>query len=111
MGIIHFLFRPERQIHFPLNTTGILFIIVGLTMIIWVGQLFKKIKTEIHTFKDPGRLVTEGLFQYSRNPIYLGFELLLTGFSILSGTYISFVFPVAFFLVANFGISQSKKKT
>src|SRR5688500_17513008 len=102
MLAIHLLLRSNQLIVYPLNLLGVVFIVTGLIMVIWVGRHFKRVATQIHTFKAPVKLVTQGLFKYTRNPIYLGFTILLFGFAALFGTLVSFIFPLFFLIVANF---------
>ena len=71
-------------------------------MVISIGKRFRKVKTQIHTFKKPKKLVTDGLFQYSRNPIYLGFTMALLGIAFLLGSLTALIPVLFFFLVANF---------
>ena len=52
----------------PYNFIGILPLLIGIYMVVSTGKRFRKVKTQIHTFKKPKKLVTDGLFQYSRNP-------------------------------------------
>ncbi|MDF3029106.1 MAG: Isoprenylcysteine carboxyl methyltransferase family protein [Fluviicola sp.] len=67
--------------------------------------------TEIHTFKTPQKLVTHGLFKYSRNPIYLGFVIALFGvWILLSGNLFSLFGVMFFFLIANFGYIPYEEK-
>ncbi len=63
--------------------------------------LFKQQQTEINTFKQPKKLVTTGLFRYSRNPIYLGFSIALFGVAIVLGNFIAFDGFFAFIIAAN----------
>ncbi|MFZ1105652.1 MAG: isoprenylcysteine carboxylmethyltransferase family protein [Hyphomicrobiaceae bacterium] len=46
-------------------------------------------------------LVTDGLFRWSRNPMYLGFVLRLLGTAILLGTTTPFIAPALFALIAD----------
>lgn len=62
---------------------------------------FKKEATEINTFKSPKKLVSTGLFHYSRNPIYLGFTLALGGLAIVLGNYAALDGLIAFFIAAH----------
>ena len=71
-------------------------------MITSIGKRFRSVKTEIHTFKKPKKLITDGLFQYTRNPIYLGFTIALLGIAILLGRATTFIPALAFFLITNF---------
>lgn len=102
MTLIHFLASPEHILSYPYNLIGLPLIAVGILVGISVGRLFKRGHTEIHTFKEPKKLITSGLFRYSRNPIYVGFTILLIGFAICFGSPISFLFPFLFWIVANY---------
>ncbi|MCG8527956.1 MAG: isoprenylcysteine carboxylmethyltransferase family protein, partial [Opitutales bacterium] len=50
----------------------------------------------------PDILVTEGPFKFTRNPIYLGFLLVLVGFAWCFGVISVWVGPLIFLLLANF---------
>jgi protein-S-isoprenylcysteine O-methyltransferase Ste14 len=102
MTAVNVLVEPQVTISYPFNLSGLIFILVGLILGISVGRSFKRSDTEIHTFKKPRKLVTSGAFAYTRNPIYVGFTLLLCGSAFVFGTPLSFLFPVIFFVVANF---------
>lgn len=86
----------------PYNFIGIIPLLLGMFMVISIGKRFRKVKTQIHTFKKPKKLVTDGLFQYSRNPIYLGFTMALLGIAFLLGNLTALIPVLFFFLVANF---------
>ncbi len=86
----------------PYNLIGIMPLLLGMFMVISIGKRFRKVKTQIHTFKKPKKLVTDGLFQYSRNPIYLGFTMALLGVAFLLGSLTALIPVLFFFLVANF---------
>lgn len=81
---------------------GVPLIITGLSFILITAYKFKKVETNIHTFHEPNKLVTSGLFQVSRNPIYLGFLLILIGAAITLNAISTFLGPIIFFLAANF---------
>ena len=69
----------------PWNNLGFIFLFGGLAIVRNIQRLFKQHQTEINTFKQPQKLVTSGLFRYSRNPIYLGFSIALFGVAIYWG--------------------------
>ena len=56
-----------------------LFIGGGLVLIVLTALQFRKARTSIIPHKTPERMITNGLFARSRNPIYLGDALILTG--------------------------------
>lgn len=85
----------------PINYAGIVLIIIGILMTIIVRKGFEKIDTEIHTFKNPRKLVTNGLFKFSRNPIYLGFTISLIGVWVLLGTILPIMGILIFIIITN----------
>lgn len=85
----------------PFNYLGIALITLGIIMILIVVRELKKNNTEIHTFRKPGKLVTNGLFRISRNPIYLGFTISLVGVWVLLGTILPILGCLVFIVVTD----------
>ena len=67
------------------NLLGIFTIIVGLVCILSAINLFKKYKTTITPLNPSSatNLITNGIYKFSRNPMYLGMLLILAGISIM----------------------------
>ena len=70
-------------------------------MSVWHARLFRRAGTEIHTFRMPRVLVTDGLFRHSRNPMYLGFLLVLAGLALVLGAAVPLLVVAAFALVVD----------
>jgi protein-S-isoprenylcysteine O-methyltransferase Ste14 len=70
----------------PWSAVGIPLIVAGLGMAQWHARLFRRVGTEINTFGPPGKLVRDGLFRHSRNPMYLGFAVALAGVALVLGS-------------------------
>ncbi len=85
----------------PFNLAGGLLAATGLTIAAATARRFARIGTNIRTFDEPGTLVSDGLFAYSRNPIYLGFVLFLGGFAVTLGTLSPLLVAVAFALITD----------
>ena len=92
----------QKIIPEPYNYIGIALILIGLIITVNVRRQFDKLDTEIHTFKKPRRLVTNGLFKISRNPIYLGFVISLVGVWILLGTILPILGCLLFILITHY---------
>lgn len=95
----------------PFNYAGIALILLGIAVTVKVRKRFSRADTEIHTFKKPRKLVMNGLFRISRNPIYLGFTVSLIGVWVLLGTLLPIVGCLIFVLVTNYQYIPYEEKT
>ena len=83
MIAIHFLF-PAALIIPPLwNLLGLIPLIAGVAINLMADQAFHKASTTVKPFEESSVLVTDGVFRMSRNPMYLGFILVLIGLAVL----------------------------
>ena len=83
---------------------GAVIIISGLIVTASAVVLFKKNKTTvtpINPFKST-KLVTGGIYKYSRNPMYLGLSFLLSGVSIIINPIGGFVLIPLFIMYLNY---------
>ena len=101
----------QKIIPEPYNYIGIALILIGLIITVNVRRQLDKVDTEIHTFKKPRRLVTNGLFKISRNPIYLGFTISLVGVWILLGTILPILGCLLFILITNYWYIPFEERT
>lgn len=84
-----------------LRLVGIPAAVTGLAMSVWGSRRFDQVGTNINTFDRPDVLVNEGLFRWSRNPMYLGFLFLLLGLAIGLGSWAGLLAPAIFFVAAD----------
>ena len=63
---------------------GILLLILGLAILISAVRLFRKDKTTVNPLspEQATKLVTDGIFKYSRNPMYLGMVFILSSMAV-----------------------------
>ena len=61
------------------NTLSLLFLIIGFVIIFLATKEFKKSETTVNPMKPETstKLVTSGIFKYTRNPMYLGLASIL----------------------------------
>ena len=83
---------------------SILVVVIGLACAIPSFRLFAKYKTTISPFtpSETSALVTDGMYRYSRNPMYLGLVFLTIAATIFFGTWLGVVIVVAFIFLLNF---------
>ena len=83
----------------PFNYFGIVIVFLGLALILWHADYFKRYNTPIKPFEQSTYLIKDGLYKYSRNPIYLGMGVILFGGAMILGSFTPFIVVVVFILV------------
>lgn len=81
---------------------GAILVVVGLGVSIAGKRRFQRAGTNVETFKDPSALVTDGLYGFSRNPMYLGLVLAGFGAALVSATLAALVLSAAFALIVRY---------
>ncbi|MGD0751758.1 MAG: isoprenylcysteine carboxylmethyltransferase family protein [Anaerolineales bacterium] len=97
--LLHFLLPLMKIIPAPWNLLGILFVMAGFALELAADQLFHQAGTTVTPYDESQALVTGGVFRISRNPMYLGFGLILFGAAILFGTLSPFLVIVVFMIL------------
>jgi len=101
MILLHWLLPLTRVLPVPFNWLGLVPLVLGVILNLAADRAFKIAGTNVKTFDEPDTLITHGLFRYSRNPMYLGFVLILAGAWMLLGSASPFLGVVVFLLVSN----------
>ena len=86
---------------------GSFMIIIGLIIILSAIILFKKYQTTITPLNPSNatKLITDGIYKFSRNPMYLGLLLVLTSSGIYFGAWLSLLLaPLFCFLITTLQI-------
>ena len=82
----------------PWNAAGLVPLSLGMMLNFSAGRTFIKYEIPIKAFELPGKLITSGVYRYSRNPMYLGMVLITAGAAILLGTLSPFIIVPLFAL-------------
>ena len=91
-------------IQIPLQSLISIFILsIGILILLNPVLKFKKSKTTINPikFNKVNKLVTSGIYKYSRNPMYLGFLIIVISSSIFYLNTYSILTPLFFYLWIN----------
>jgi protein-S-isoprenylcysteine O-methyltransferase Ste14 len=86
MTVLHQFLPVMRLVWMPWRWLGLIPLLAGIGLVVWVSRLFHKHHTTIKPGQTSTRLVTDGPFRFSRNPIYVGMVLVLAGAAILFGS-------------------------
>jgi protein-S-isoprenylcysteine O-methyltransferase Ste14 len=81
-----------------MQNVGFGLIVVGFFLAVAAFMEFRKAHTTLDPHGSVKTLVTDGVYRFTRNPIYFGFLLMVLGFSLNAGWY-SGVLVAPFFMV------------
>lgn len=96
MIALHFLL-PVMTIVPPLwNLLGIIPLALGVIVNLVADRAFHRARTTVKPFEESSALITDGVFRFSRNPMYLGFVLVLLGIAVLVRTLTPYGVVIAF---------------
>lgn len=86
MAALHYWYPLARLLETPWRFTAVVLLLAGILNTAMAARLFNRLETPIRPFETPQLLVTEGLFAFSRNPMYLGMVIFLIGFAVILGS-------------------------
>ena len=97
--LAHILFPFPVIIPSAVRIIGLLPILGGIALNLGADRQFKHYRTTVKPFKQSSALVTDGVFRWSRNPMYLGMVLIVAGIALLEGTGIAWIAVAALTLI------------
>lgn len=87
---------PMFRVIDPIAKFGIVLMGLGVLLILIAAGLFKWRKTTINPFGQPAVVVRDGVYRFSRNPMYLGMLLVLMGTGIGLGNILALLLAPGF---------------
>jgi len=91
-AILMWFSTPE---HSTRSWDGLFLILLGMSISSSALWLFLKAETNFHPHHfDASCLVTDGPYQWSRNPMYLGLLFVLVGWALILGSVVSLIGPL-----------------
>ena len=95
--------RIARSLGWPLLGVGVL--LIG-----WFEWAMRQARTPANPYKPVSHMVTEGPFQYTRNPAYLSMTMIYTGIaSLANALWVILLLPVAL-LVIQRGVIEREER-
>lgn len=104
----HFDYMPSYNIdalRIPLLVLGIILIVLSIYM--WYISV---IKDKVDKYISEGKLVTTGIYSYTRNPIYSAFMLLSVGIILISNNYYLLILPFIYWLFLTILMKNTEEK-
>ncbi|MCY4500767.1 MAG: isoprenylcysteine carboxylmethyltransferase family protein [Alphaproteobacteria bacterium] len=98
-----YLFLPlERFDRAWLPWAGGALTVLGIAISVAGKMRFQRAGTNVYTFQEPDKLVTDGLYAVSRNPMYLGLVLAGFGAALASATAAALILAAVFALIVRY---------
>ena len=82
-----------QKLTLPLMIIGISLIVLSVYM--WYVSV---IKNKVDKYISKGKLLTTGIYSYTRNPIYSAFTIFALGLILIANNYYLFVLPFAYWI-------------
>ena len=87
---------------FPLPQLGFILVIVPWILPVWAIIVFRREDTEVNPTSPSNRkLITDGPYRFTRNPMYLGLVIVTLGIAVWVGAWPMFLAPIAIFATTN----------
>jgi protein-S-isoprenylcysteine O-methyltransferase Ste14 len=84
-----------------LRNIGFALVVVGFLLGVAAFMEFRRSRTTVDPHGSVTSIISSGIFRFTRNPIYLGFVLMLIGLPLNSGTYWGIVLAPVFIHLMN----------
>jgi len=84
-----------------LKLIGFGLVVAGFLLGVAAFMAFRKARTTLNPHGRVSAIVTDGVYHFTRNPIYLGFLLMLIGFPLNNGTYWGVLLAPVFVITMN----------
>ncbi len=110
MLALHFLWPAMTLVSLPWNLAGLVPLIAGIAINLVADAAFHKAGTTVKPFQVSTTLVTDGVFRISRNPMYLGFVLVLIGVALLLGSVTPWIVVPTFAILMDWGFIAAEER-
>jgi len=94
-------------VHIPLlvpaflKNIGFALVVIGFLLGLAAFNEFRKARTTLDPHGSTSQLITSGIYRFTRNPIYLGFLLMIIGLPLNSGLYWGVVMAPLYVVMLN----------
>lgn len=89
---------------------GLTFVLFGLFFRFWASDTFYKNKVKVLWVSSQKKLLIEGPFKFTRNPLYIGIVSIALGVVILFGSYTGLLLAIIFFFIWDLWLKYFEEK-
>jgi len=106
---LDYLWPLRLWLHEAQAATGLGIMALGLGIGMWAMITFVRAGTNVPTHKPATTIITHGPYRYSRNPIYIGLNLLYIGLSVSFGAiWLLAVLPALLWVMRRYVIAREE---
>ena len=110
MLILHITLPLAIIVPAPFSYTGAVLVAAGVAIVVWSRRAFQAAVTPIKPFTESTALIRHGLYRWSRNPMYVGAVLLVSGVALLLGSVSPLLVVTAFFVILQEGFIRHEEQ-
>ena len=100
-AVLHWSLNIWEGFSFSCLWGGAILALAGFSLMMWSWGLFKKGNIAICPKANTISLITNGPYRFTRNPMYLGFVLILAGLALCVGTPPFYLSAMVYFVIIN----------
>ena len=83
MLALHFLLPVYKIVPIPWKILGVIPLACGIALNLIADRAFHRAQTTVKPFEQSTAFITTGVFRTTRNPMYLGYVLILVGVALI----------------------------
>jgi protein-S-isoprenylcysteine O-methyltransferase Ste14 len=89
---------------------GIGLVVLGLSLGIWGGRTLATAGTNVNPYRPSTMIVDSGPFRFSRNPLYVGMDLVYIGLTLAFDTWWGFILLFPVLIIMHFGVIRREER-
>ena len=91
------------------EVAGALLVAIGIALILWALATFRHHRTAVFPNRPASRIVRDGPYRFTRNPMYVSLTLIYFGLSLLVNSVLPLLFlPIALVLLVRLVIAREE---
>jgi protein-S-isoprenylcysteine O-methyltransferase Ste14 len=111
VGLALHLVMPEpHSVHLH-HVIGLLLTAGGVGLSFYAAALFQASDTTKNPYGEPSKFVTPMPYTFTRNPMYLGFVIVLLGLAVFFGSVVMLLAPAVFFAIIDRVVIPQEEQT
>lgn len=87
-----------------------LLIVAGIGLAVGALRRFRRAGTHVEPWRPSTAIVTDGVYAYTRNPMYVGMALLYGAIAIAADSVITLVFLVPLLVTVHYGVVRREER-